>query len=423
MHSDNRFGIADRPRSREPGLALICLALALLGGALVATIGMPRLPSAALHLPTGIELELLLRSPGAEQVTWVLVVASLAAWLLWAWLAVTVVLRVIVLLCERAAAGAAWVASLRTVSDRLTLPVVRRAVDASLAGLLLARVAGGWTTPPIVLAEAQNAEVRLLDPQPGEALRGGELLAGDFLYTVQSGDSLGKIAERYYGDWAAYERIYEANRQRQQQDGRVLEDARAIYPGWTLLIPGPSEAVKQDEEGQQWCVVQPGDSLSGIAAHLLGDERRWPELFDLNRGVAQLPDGRILTNPQLVWPGLRLRLPGSGVQAIGTTEPVQAVRSYYQLLGQGDLAGAAEMMRDGPGSLTQASLPPTPEGRAAVQRAQVLNMDAYERQATVAVELEVTVDSRTPSQRYLVHWQLARGPEGWRLARADVGQP
>jgi LysM repeat protein len=447
MQSDYDFVNAHRPRDREPGLAIIGLALSLLGGVLLVTVGVPRLPASPVRLPTGLELELLLRSPSAEQVGSVLVAASWAAWLLWAWLVVTVALRVFVVLCEHAVVGAAWVGSLRAVSDRLTLPLVRSTVDASLAGLLLARVAGGWTTPPIVLAETQNAEVRMLDPASSQVPHWGELSPGDLLYTVQPGDSLGKIAERYYGDWAAYERIYEANRQRQQQDGRILEDARAIYPGWRLLIPGPTDAVKSDVYGQLWCVVQPGDSLSGIAARLLGSEGRWREVFDLNRGVAQLPDGRKLTSPDLVWPGLRLRLPGpngtsasvpalapqvepsrptleiSGAQTGGTSDPVQTVTTYYQLLGQGDFAGAAELLRDGPRSWRDVSGGIVPEGRLAVRRAEVLSIDRYERQATLVVDLEVTVDSRMPPQRFVVNWQLARGPDGWRLASADVHQP
>jgi nucleoid-associated protein YgaU len=447
MQFDCDVGNADRPQSRGPDLAIISIALALLGSVLVMTVGVPRLLLSPVQLPTSLELELLLRSPGAEQLTWVLAATSWCAWLIWAWLAVTVVVRVLVVLCERAAAGAAWVISLRAVSDWLTLPVVRRAVDASLAGLLLARVAGGWTAPSSVLAEAQTADVRMLDVAPAQVQHWAELSPADILYTVQPGDSLGKIAAHYYGDWAAYERIYEVNRQRQQLDGRVLEDARTIYPGWRLLIPSPTEAVKQDEHGQPWCVVQPGDSLSSIAARLLGNERRWTEVFELNREVARLPDGRRLTNPELVWPGLRLRLPDldvasasapaqrtqvestsspalgvAGVQPVGTSDPVQTVATYYQLLGQGDVAGAAELMRDGPRSVREASGGQLPRGRSAVRQAKVLHMDPYQRQASVTVDLEVTVDSRTPPQQVVVTWQLARGPQGWRLAAADVRQ-
>ncbi|NKQ59015.1 transcriptional regulator [Amycolatopsis sp. K13G38] len=52
------------------------------------------------------------------------------------------------------------------------------------------------------------------------------------------------------------------------------------------------------------------DSLSRIAQRTLGDAARWPEIFDLNKGKAQL-SGRFFTNPNLIYPGEELILPGS----------------------------------------------------------------------------------------------------------------
>lgn len=49
-------------------------------------------------------------------------------------------------------------------------------------------------------------------------------------YTVQSGDTLWAISERFYGDGNAWQRIYDANR------GRI-EDPDVIQPGWELSIP------------------------------------------------------------------------------------------------------------------------------------------------------------------------------------------
>ena len=45
--------------------------------------------------------------------------------------------------------------------------------------------------------------------------------------------------------------------------------------------------------------VQPGDTLRSIAMAYLGDENRWPEIYDLNKGVVQA-DGRALTDPNLI---------------------------------------------------------------------------------------------------------------------------
>ncbi len=58
--------------------------------------------------------------------------------------------------------------------------------------------------------------------------------AGDNPYTqthvVQAGDTLSKIAQKYYGDPALYDKIFQANRD-------VLKDPNKIFPGQKLKIP------------------------------------------------------------------------------------------------------------------------------------------------------------------------------------------
>lgn len=49
-------------------------------------------------------------------------------------------------------------------------------------------------------------------------------------YEIVSGDTLGKIAERYYGKASDYMRIFEANRE-------IIEDPDRIYPGQKIRIP------------------------------------------------------------------------------------------------------------------------------------------------------------------------------------------
>jgi nucleoid-associated protein YgaU len=50
------------------------------------------------------------------------------------------------------------------------------------------------------------------------------------MYTVQSGDSLSKIAKAHYGDAMKYPVIFEANQP-------MLKDPDKIYPGQVLRIP------------------------------------------------------------------------------------------------------------------------------------------------------------------------------------------
>ncbi len=58
--------------------------------------------------------------------------------------------------------------------------------------------------------------------------------SGDNLYTqthvVVAGDTLSKIAQKYYGDPSLYDQIFQANRD-------VLKDPNKIFPGQKLKIP------------------------------------------------------------------------------------------------------------------------------------------------------------------------------------------
>lgn len=67
------------------------------------------------------------------------------------------------------------------------------------------------------------------------------------------------------------------------------------------------EAIPVERASSEWVIVQPGDTLWGIAEHYLGDPLRWREVFELNEG--KLPAGGVLSHPNVIHPGWRLRLP------------------------------------------------------------------------------------------------------------------
>ena len=66
-------------------------------------------------------------------------------------------------------------------------------------------------------------------PQPQQSAASSGAQAGR-TYTVKSGDSLSKIAKEMYGDAGAYNKIFEANRDK-------LDDPNKIVPGQQLVIP------------------------------------------------------------------------------------------------------------------------------------------------------------------------------------------
>lgn len=89
-----------------------------------------------------------------------------------------------------------------------------------------------------ILAEAQGEEVGQGDiSDPTEAVDGGTLAmqvaTQDVLYVVQTGDSLGSLALRFYGDADLNTAIFKANRQ-------VLDSPESLRPGVKLLIPARS---------------------------------------------------------------------------------------------------------------------------------------------------------------------------------------
>jgi len=52
----------------------------------------------------------------------------------------------------------------------------------------------------------------------------------DQTYTIESGDSLSKIAKHFYGDASKWRQIFEANRD-------TIKDPDMIHPGHTIKIP------------------------------------------------------------------------------------------------------------------------------------------------------------------------------------------
>ena len=71
--------------------------------------------------------------------------------------------------------------------------------------------------------------IKRVDSSVGDLTADIDVKSGE-VYTVQSGDSLSKIAKRFYGDSNAYNKIFEANRDQ-------LSDPNKIQPGQQLRLP------------------------------------------------------------------------------------------------------------------------------------------------------------------------------------------
>jgi spore coat assembly protein SafA len=110
-------------------------------------------------------------------------------------------------------------------------------------------------------------------------------------YRIQSGDTLIGIAARNGVSLAALER---ANPQ--------IHNPNLIYAGESLDIPGKSDSFQGPAQGPSGggYTVRSGDTMSGIAA------RNGVSLGALVRANPQV------SNPNLIYPGQRLTIPGGG---------------------------------------------------------------------------------------------------------------
>ena len=107
---------------------------------------------------------------------------------------------------------------------------VKGVIDVYTSGLTLKPQPGASVAPAMTAAPVESAA----DTAAPAAAAQAQVVPADAptteYYTIQSGDTLGKIAKHYYGNAGDYPRIFEANRE-------VIEDPDKIYPGQKIRIP------------------------------------------------------------------------------------------------------------------------------------------------------------------------------------------
>lgn len=165
-----------------------------------------------------------------------------------------------------------------TVVAEVLIGLVRRSQDSILRS-------AGWT-PSLPSAETGRFEL-------ADLLRFAGVLPDappTRTYTVKPDDTLSGIAQEQLGDADRWPEIFVLNR-------ASIRDPDRIFPGQILILPsGPPM-----QPPPRIYIVQPGDTLSGIARDELGDANRWPEIFALN--------GDVISNPNRITPGQVLVLP------------------------------------------------------------------------------------------------------------------
>ena len=133
-----------------------------------------------------------------------------------------------------------------------------------------------------------------------------DTLQYDFIfYTVEKGDSLWKIASKFYGHGSSWRRIYEDNK-------LVIKDPSRLYKGQQLIIRltntagcAPDPIVSLSDGGALEGTVyriQSGDRLWTIARRAYGSGKLWTLIYEANRDSIADPErirvGQAINIPQ-----------------------------------------------------------------------------------------------------------------------------
>ncbi|MEU0265157.1 LysM peptidoglycan-binding domain-containing protein [Nocardioides sp. NPDC006303] len=217
-----------------------------------------------------------------------------AAWIAWAWLAVTILLEVTARL--RSTRTPRLPGLPQTTATRLvgTAALLFIAVPAAAPTLTPARAAA---TPPIPETPPQPATTQVVIT-PAQAAPELDQPSSTVPYTVKRGDSLWRIAETYLGAGTRFTEIIDLN------PDALGGHADFLPIGLVLRLPAPAP---QDTDDEMY-VVRPGDTIAEIAATELNDPDRYPEIFEASRITTQA-GGAHLTDPDVIQPGWTLTIP------------------------------------------------------------------------------------------------------------------
>ncbi|MFN7686079.1 MAG: LysM peptidoglycan-binding domain-containing protein [Oligoflexia bacterium] len=106
---------------------------------------------------------------------------------------------------------------------------------------------------------------------------------GGSSYSVQSGDTLMKIAFDTYGDLFLWRKIYEAN-------ASAVADPNRLEVGVVLNLPTIDGRGPSSSEGSEKYLIRRGDTLGSISSKVYGDRTQWKRLWEQNRSSIRDPN-------------------------------------------------------------------------------------------------------------------------------------
>ena len=209
-------------------LRLLVPFLALFGAVLTAFAGLPHTPDPGLAVPDLSTVEALLRS-SRPPLDGAIYVVGLVGWCIWGWL----VLSLHPAACRR------WRRAPRSRDSRGSpVPHSRGRSERSVCPQGRTRILGrhhdrpgcngGRTRSCCCTARSFNSRPGWRSTDRGAGIESNDILgsadepagdvpAGSVVYTVQSGDNLARIAERFYADGDKWQVLYQANQGRRMK--------------------------------------------------------------------------------------------------------------------------------------------------------------------------------------------------------------
>ncbi|MFE4752371.1 hypothetical protein ACFRIB_19185 [Streptomyces mirabilis] len=241
-------------------------------------------------------------------------------WVAWAAFTLSVVLEVVAVARRRSAPRLRGLGGLQSMASFLVGGIV----------LLAPTAASAATSAP---AHAVTATQTNGDSTPSDTSSASPSAEGTNgpTHTVSSSTELPwDLAEKYLGSGQRWQDIAALNSAipgLAAGDQYLPKGAVITLPSDAVLAtPAASPASAQagddrtqlnrsapdtDRERGTTVTVQPGDYLSEIAQKELGDGAKWPKLFEASRGKPQPQGLPEITNPDVIYPGQQVTLPGA----------------------------------------------------------------------------------------------------------------
>lgn len=286
----------NRTQSRARGLVAALLIVAALAGVPVLLVALDATPW-TINLA---DLRLRLLSPDDGSVA--LIVIGATAWIAWALMAFCLLTEIVaavrgVRAPQLRGLGAGQQLASQLVASAAVLFAVAQPLSLTLAAAPAHAdsITEVQAPPPAASLAEPIAEATTPAVLPAKSAPATES------YTTRAHDSLWKIAEAHLGDGTRFTEIVDLNPD-------LFPDGPGFLTAGTVLqLPASDATTAVDPEDSPY-VVEPGDTLWDIADEELGDPTRYDEIFEASDDIVQ-PDGRTLTDPDLIYPGWELEIP------------------------------------------------------------------------------------------------------------------